>query len=101
MYRVCDLYERHAKRLGLELLTGDTGLQRVITLPEVQRPGLSLCGYIKHHAGKRILIFGKVETQYLRDLSSETRLERLEALLQFPTPAVILARRFLPQKELR
>lgn len=101
MYRVCDLYEQHAKQLGLELITGANGLQQPILVPEVQRPGLRLCGYLKYHVGKRILIFGKVEIQYLRDLTAEMRCERLAAILRFPTPAVIIARRYLPPKELR
>ncbi len=68
MYLVKDLYERHAKRLGLELTAGKAGMNRRIKVPEVQRPGLSLSGYLKNHAVKRILIFGRVEIEYLHDL---------------------------------
>ena len=101
MYLVQDLYDRHAKRLGLELLAGKLGLKRKIQVPEAHRPGLSLSGYLKSHAGKRILIFGKVEMEYLRDLDPQVRIERLESILSTPTPAVILARRYRPPKELR
>lgn len=101
MYLVKDLYERHAKKLGLELETGKEGLSKRIKVPEVQRPGLSLCGYLKHHAVKRILIFGKVEIKYLRDLDPSTRIARLEAIITDQTPAVIIARRYRPPKELR
>lgn len=69
-------------------------------VPEVQRPGLSLSGYLKHHAKKRILIFGKVEIEYLRHLTIPTRLSRLKSILTNQTPAVIVARRFRPPKEL-
>lgn len=101
MYQVKDLYERHAKRLGLELTAGKAGMNRRIKVPEVQRPGLSLCGYLKNHAVKRILIFGKVEIEYLRDLDPEVRLARLEAIVTDHTPAIIIARRYRPPKDLR
>lgn len=101
MYLVKDLYERHAKSLGLELTAGKDGMNRRIKVPEVQRPGLSLCGYLKNHAVKRILIFGKVEIEYLRDLDPEVRVARLEAIVTEHTPAIILARRYRPPKELR
>lgn len=75
-------------------------MKRRIPVPEAHRPGLTLAGYMKGHAGKRILIFGKVENEYLRDLDVETRIARLKALLELPTPAVIVARRYRPPKEL-
>jgi HPr kinase/phosphorylase len=100
MYLVEDLYKRHGARLGLELIAGSEGMKRRIKVPEAHRPGLSLSGYLKGHAGKRILIFGKVEIEYLRDLKPAVRVERLEGILATPTPSVIVARRFRPPKEL-
>lgn len=100
MYLVEDLYRKHGEILGLELFVGDKGLKRQIKVPEAHRPGLSLTGYLKSHAGKRILAFGKVEIEYLRDLDPEVRVERLKDLLQMATPAVIVARRYRPPKEL-
>lgn len=100
MYLVQDLYEQHAARLTLELVAGKEGLKRPIRVPEAQRPGLSLSGYLKSHAHNRILIFGKVEIEYLRDLTPKLRVERLEAILSPDTPAVIVARRYRPPKEL-
>ncbi|CUI17491.1 HPr kinase/phosphorylase [Candidatus Protochlamydia naegleriophila] len=101
MYLVKDLYERHAKRLSLELTAGKKGMDRRIKVPEAHRPGLSLCGYLKNHAEKRILIFGKVEIEYIRDLAPQIRIERLRAILTAKTPAVIVARRYRPPRELR
>jgi HPr kinase/phosphorylase len=100
MYLVEELYKTHGERLGLELIVGQVGLKRRIKAPEAHRPGLSLSGYLKSHARKRILIFGKVEIEYLRDLAHEIRVQRLEAILTTSTPAVIVARRYLPPKEL-
>ncbi|MBN4066797.1 HPr kinase/phosphorylase [Simkania negevensis] len=100
MYCVDDLYQKHGEQLGLKLISGENGLRRKISLPEAQRPGLSLCGYLKSHARRRILVFGKVETEYLRDLDQETRMERLKNILLPQTPAVIVARNYRPPHEL-
>lgn len=100
MYRVEDLYKTHGKLLGLKLVAGEKGLRRRISVPEVHRPGLVLSGYLKSHARKRILIFGKVEIEYIRDLDPKERIIRLEAILSTPTPALIVARNYRPPKEL-
>lgn len=100
MYLIEDLYKEHGESLGLELIAGQAGMRRRIKVPEAHRPGLSLSGYLKNHAGNRILIFGRVEIEYLRDLEQSVRIERLKAILSMPTPAVIVARRYRPPKEL-
>lgn len=100
MYRVENLYKEHGDALGLELIAGESGMKRRIKVPEAHRPGLSLSGYLKNHAGKRILIFGRVEIEYLRDLEQSVRIGRLQAILSMPIPAVIVARRYRPPKEL-
>lgn len=100
MYLVEDLYSRYADLLGLQLLAGKAGLRRPIKVPEAHRPGLSLSGYLKSHAKKRILVFGKVEIEYLRDLDSATRVQRLKDILGPLTPAAIIARGYRPPKEL-
>jgi HPr kinase/phosphorylase len=95
-----DLYRNHREPLCLEIIAGHEGIKRPITIPEAQRPGLSLSGYLKSHATKRVLIFGKVEIEYLRDLDAKTRIKRLSPLLTDQTPAVVIARRYRPPKEL-
>jgi HPr kinase/phosphorylase len=101
MYLVRDLFQKYSETLGLELLVGEKGLSRPIKFPEVQRPGISLSGYLKSYVSQRILIFGNVEILYLKDLgSTELRNERLKGILTPQIPAVIVAGRFRPPKEL-
>ena len=100
MYQVEDLYRDHGSALGLELVAGEEGLRRKIKVPEAHRPGLSLSGFLNGYAGKRVLVFGKVETEYLKNLEADERIERLEAILSLPIPAVIVARHLRPLKEL-
>lgn len=100
MFQVKDLYNRQGEALGLELVAGEQGLVRAIRVPEAHRPGLALAGFLKGHAAKRLLVFGKVEIEYLRDLEYEVRMERLNTMLSPATPCLIVARRFRPPKEL-
>lgn len=100
MYRIKDLYIQQGKQLNLELVAGQSGLNNRIVVPEAERPGLSLTGYVKSHASKRIHVFGRVEIEYLRSLDPKTRTRRLEGILSLPIPAVIVARRYRPPKEL-
>jgi len=100
MYYVEDLYRQHGEKLGLELVAGRAGLRRRIRVPEAHRPGLTLSGYLRSHAIKRILVFGKVEIEFLKGLEPHDQAERLSAILLKETPAVIIARRYRPPKEL-
>lgn len=99
-YYVKDLLQRHGTALDLELCAGQKGLNRPILAPEAHRPGLSLAGYVKGNAPSRILVFGKIELEYLRDLDPSMRVERLRLVIKPKTPAVLVARRFRPPKEL-
>jgi HPr kinase/phosphorylase len=101
MYLVEDLVKKYGEVLGLKLIAGEKGLKRQIKVAEVQRPGLSLSGYLKNYVSHRILIFGNVETLYLRDLGNATlRTERLQGILRPEIPAVIVAGRYKPSKEI-
>jgi HPr kinase/phosphorylase len=100
MYSVKDFYERHGEQLGLVLIAGKMGLKRPVKISEVHGPGLSLSGYLKSYVGKRFLVFGDVEIQYLRDLDKRMRLERLKGILGPQVPASIVAGRYPPVKEL-
>ena len=100
VYLVQHLYEQNGKYLGLELIAGFSGLSRRINKAEAQRPGLSLTGYLKGYVSARILVIGKQEIEFLRELEPQVRTERLQAILAPSTPAVIVARGFVPPKEL-
>lgn len=99
-YRVADLFEENRRQLQLELIAGQAGLKKMIKVPEAHRPGLALAGYFNGHSNLRLLIFGKVELNYLKDLNEKVRTERLMMLLSSKTPAVFVSRRFRPPQEL-
>lgn len=99
-FKVSDLLSKHAESLSLQVIGGATGLNRKIKVPEAQRPGLSLAGYLKSQATGRILVIGKAEMEYLQDLGESLRKDRLLDLLQAEVPAVIVTRHHRPPKEL-
>lgn len=100
MYLIKDLLEKHGKTLKLEVVAGHTGLKRPIRVPEVQRPGLSLAGYLRNYTSRRILIFGRMELLFLKEIEASLRYERIRAVFTDDTPAVIIARNYRPSKEL-
>ncbi len=100
MYLVQNFYEQHRKNLGLNLIAGKEGLDRRINKPEVHRPGLSLTGYLKGFVFARILVVGKQEMEYVKELDMKTREQRLSAILTPSTPAVVIARGLRVPKEL-
>ncbi len=60
--------------LGLKLIAGGAGLdKKTISVAEVNRPGLALCGYYDHFADDRIQVMGAGEIEYVKSLSSEER----------------------------
>ena len=101
IYRVEDFYKKYKNSLKIELFAVETGLKKRIKKPEVHRPGLSLTGYIKNYKSYRILVIGKGEIQYLKDLDPQKRLIRLREILTKETPAVIVSKKIIPLKELK
>jgi len=59
--------------LGLRLVAGAAGLDQVVTLSRVQRPGLALTGYTDYIRYGRVQILGASELGYLRKLSGARR----------------------------
>lgn len=97
---VDELHKKHAEELGLKLIAGMEGLTRTIRIPEIERPGLSLTGYLKGFVSKRILIFGKVELEYLKTLSPQRRRNVLKNILTPQTPLIIIAQSLRPPQEM-
>src|SRR5262245_20211082 len=71
--RVRDLLLGDALHLGLELIAGKGGIEKEITVPRIQKPGLSLAGFIQYIHPGRVQILGQSEITFLRGQSSERR----------------------------
>ncbi len=64
----------------------------MISINEVNRPGLHLSGFYEYFDPNRIQITGKMEFAYLESIAPEIRKERLENLFQQKIPAVVVTR---------
>ncbi|MBN2803930.1 MAG: HPr(Ser) kinase/phosphatase [Deltaproteobacteria bacterium] len=85
--------------LGLELIAGKSGLDRRITAPEIQKPGLALTGFISMVKPGLVQILGKTEIDYLWSLTPKERLTAANWLTKCQPPAIIVTRNLdLPEQ---
>jgi HPr kinase/phosphorylase len=76
----------------LEILSGEQGLKRPVTVAEMYRPGLEMAGYFDYHPKERIQIMGKTELSFAMTLSPELRRERMRMMCDNETPCIIITR---------
>ncbi len=93
---VRDFYESARKRLEMELVAGEKGLDNVIGEKSLNRPALALAGYFKHFGNRRLQLFGAGEISYLSDLRPETQKVLLEEIFAKGIPGVIVSRGLRP-----
>ena len=89
---VRDLIARKGRSLQLEVLTGEVGLDRVITVPEVSSPGLVLAGFTERFMSHRLHVLGETEISYLRSLTADARRDTLATFLSYDLPCVFLTK---------
>jgi HPr kinase/phosphorylase len=78
--------------LGLEILAGRDGMDRRVTSPSVQRPGLALAGFTEMFRPGRLQVLGGTEIDYLWSLAPEARTQASENLFGCKPPAVVVTR---------
>jgi HPr kinase/phosphorylase len=93
-------YTENTGPLGLKLIAGAGGLQRIIREPTVNRPGLALAGFTKYFARHRIQVIGAAEHTFLRSLTPSERDRRYDTLLSSKVPAIVYSRNFQPDRQL-
>ncbi|MDR0800162.1 MAG: HPr(Ser) kinase/phosphatase [Endomicrobium sp.] len=74
------LLKEKSKDFKLELLTGHGGLNRKITVPDINRPGLGFTGFFKHFSYERTQIIGTSEYAYLKHLDYKAQVEILNKI---------------------
>lgn len=87
-----DILDRKGETLQLEVLTGDVGLDRVVSVSEVSSPGLVLAGFTARFASKRLHVLGETEIAYLRSLPAAQRREALERFMSYELPCVFVTK---------
>ena len=62
----------------------------LISSPEINRPGLPLCGFFELFDAERMQIFGRAEVQYLNEKPEAEAKAAIDALLAKHPPAIIV-----------
>src|SRR5260221_11623130 len=91
-------YASHAGALELNLIAGESGLQRIIREPTVNRPGLVLSGFTRYFAFKRLQVIGNAEAYFLKSISAEERTRRYQKFFSYKIPCVVFSRAMHPDK---
>ncbi|MGY3750480.1 HPr(Ser) kinase/phosphatase [Vagococcus acidifermentans] len=86
--------------LQLEVVSGDNYLEREIKSSEISRPGLELTGYFSYYAHDRIQLFGKKESTFSDQMTSEERYIIFKRLCGEETPVFVFARDLTVPEEL-
>ncbi|WP_019153704.1 HPr(Ser) kinase/phosphatase [Robertmurraya massiliosenegalensis] len=79
-------------KFKLELISGEEGINRPITMTDISRPGLELAGFFDYYPAERVQLLGKTELTFIQKLDPEIRSERLERLCTDITPAIVVTR---------
>lgn len=78
--------------LHLELLAGETGLDKKVAVPRIQKPGLALAGYTKNLHPDRLQVLGSTELTYLAQLPEETARRNLSELCALDISCFIITK---------
>jgi HPr kinase/phosphorylase len=94
---VGELLER--AELEVTAVAGQAGLDRVVTVPRIQKPGLALTGWPEQLHPGRVLVLGATEVDYLRDHQPARHLG-LATLLASDPACIVVCRGLAPPEEL-
>jgi HPr kinase/phosphorylase len=85
--------------LRLELLAGESGVDRKIVSSRIQKPGLALAGFTEHIHRDRLQVFGNTELSYLATLTQTEQRQRVQGLFRLPISCLIVTKN-LPVSEM-
>jgi HPr kinase/phosphorylase len=97
---VREMLAQLARALRLRLIAGRSGIENLILMTRVQRPGLALNGYSEYIRYGRVQIVGNSEIGFLAKLSSRRRLEVLGELTRCRISCFVVTRALTPPPEL-
>lgn len=94
------LEEPNVTQLQLTRLSTWGGLDRRVSRPRIQKPGLALSGFVKHVYGDRIQVLGLTEIDYLLSIPEDEAARGLEAYCSRELCALVLTRGLEPPEML-
>jgi len=93
-------FQAYQQTLELKICAGEKGLQRKLKKLEIERAGLSLSHCLKRPSSNCILLFGEREMHYLKKVSSKTRIQKLNNILSYKTPFIVVSQNLYPLEEM-
>ena len=94
-----DLKLHSLDMLNLRCVCGRKGLNRRITLPDLNRPGLALSGFFESFASERIQLFGRGEVAYLEVLLENKNFQTIEKMFEYEIPCCVFSRSVMPSQD--
>jgi len=73
-----EILDEEEAGLDLELIAGGNGLDNVIRVPRIQKPGLALAGYSSSLHPDRLQVLGSTELDYLATMAPKMATEQLQ-----------------------
>lgn len=92
--------DEFARELGLKTLSPTTRKEWDIRSTDMYRPGMQFCGYYEFFPHERPQVIGKVEMNYLENMTPEERRVMLKTYFSHDIPCVVICRGMKPPKEL-
>lgn len=83
-----DIYDK----FHLELISGEDGINRPITMSDISRPGIEMAGYFEYYPAERVQLLGKTELSFFNNLPANQRILRMDQLCTDITPVIIITR---------
>jgi HPr kinase/phosphorylase len=91
------LIKEKGEDFKLKLLVGKGGVGRRITVPNINRPGLALTGFLQYFPYERIQVIGIIEHTYLSHLDNDSQIKILAKIFSDEkSVACILTRNLKP-----
>jgi HPr kinase/phosphorylase len=94
---VGELLER--PELEVTVVAGQAGVDRPVTVPRIQKPGLALTGWHEQLHSRRVLVLGGTEIEYLRDHEPARELG-ITTLMASDPACIVVCRGLTPPEEL-
>ena len=102
-FSVLELLDLDLKKndsLELSCISGQQGLSNKITVPDINRPGLTLLGFFDSFASQRVQLFGRGEHAYICNIAEKKELTNIDKMFSYKIPCCIFSNNLMTPQEL-
>ncbi len=81
------------EKMNLKNLTPDVDYsEKIVEVPDINRPALQLTGYFEHFDAERVQVIGYVEYTFLQKMPEEEKEKIYSMLLSYKLPGIVFSR---------